>query len=511
MQQPSRVFAIWAARVALAGLVLGSAAGCPSGPTAPTAATAARVPLTVACADPVYAARLGQQAKAWGGRTGVAVRVVADFAAADVLVIPPGRLGATLTRPGFECLPLPASFKANDHPVQRARVAEAYRDTLCNWAGVVVALPLLADGAVLVYQADRLAAEAARAGFAAKFGRPLQPPRTYEDVADVAGYFAGADGRPSLPPLPAAPGELSTLYLRIVACYDRPASGEVAVVRDPTPAAESSRPTGEPPPRDAKPAPTSALSLLADPFTGDPRFQRPGFLAAARWLAVTAASRPKPGTAPDPGGPVLELMELRDLARLPLDPATGGVAARFAVAPLPGTRSYFDADGKPAVAAAGGNYVPLLGGHALVGVVRQGCADPQAAWDFLADAAAGPGSAATLSDPATGGGPFRRDHVDEANERLWLGYKFDAEQSRNLSLAMRRFLALNVANPVTVTRLPDADARLAALEATLRRVGTGGLAPEAALAEATASWKAFDAKVPPDDLARLRRNAAGLP
>lgn len=493
MQLPSPFSARRFIPAAFACLVL-AATGCPSGPTPPPPPVAgpARIRLSVACTDPVYAARLGQQAKAWAGRTGVIVTVVADPAAADILVIPPGRLGATLTTPGLACLPLPAAFKAADHPLLRGRIAEAYRDTLVNWAGEVVGLPLLADGAALVYRADRFAAEADRAGFARRTGRPLQPPRTYEDALDVAAYFRAADGRPSLPPLPAAPGELSTLFLRVAACYDRPAATEVVA-------------------RDAPPAPASALDLLADPFTGEPRFGKPGFLAAARWLAASAAYRPKPGAAPDAGGAVLEFLELRDLGQLPLDPATGGVAARFAVAPLPGTRNYFDADGKPVAAAGGGNSVPFLGTHTLVGVVRQSCAEPQAAWDFLADAAAAPGSAAALSDPATGGGPFRREHVDEANERLWLGYKFDAEQSRRLAQAMRGFLALNVANPATITRLPDADARQAALEATLRRLGTGEVAPEAAMAEATAAWKALDAKVPPADLARHRRNAVGLP
>ncbi len=494
MQLPSRLSAPRLFRVAFACFVL-AAAGCPSGPTPPPPppVAPARVRLAVACADAVYAARLGQQAKAWAGRTGVVVTVVADPAVADILVIPPGRLGATLTTPGLACLPLPAAFKAADHPLLRGRIAEAYRDTLVNWAGEVVGLPLLADGAALVYRADRFAAEADRSGFTRQTGRPLQPPRTYEDALDVAAYFRGADGRPSLPPLPAAPGELSTLFLRVVACYDRPAATEAVVAYD------------------AKPAPASALDLLADPFTGAPRFQKPAFLAAARWLAASAAHRPTPGAAPDASGAALEFLELRDLGRLPLDPATGGVAARFAVAPLPGTRHSFDADGKPVAAAGGGNYVPLLGTHTLVGVVRASCADPQAAWDFLADAAAAPGSAAALSDPATGGGPFRREHVDEANEKLWLGYKLDAEQSRRLAQAMRSFLALNVANPATVTRLPDADARLAALEATLRRLGTGELSPEAAMAEATAAWKALDDKVPPADLARHRRNAVGLP
>jgi len=502
MQQPSRVFAPKVATLAVAGLVLCVTAGCPARPAAPTAPPPAAVKLSVACSDPVYAARLGQLAKAWAGRTGVAVRVVPDPAAADILVIPPGQLGATLTQPGFECLPLPPAFKEADHPLQRGRIAEVYRDTLSNWAGEVVGLPLVGDGAVLIYRADRLAAPAARADFAAKFGRPLQPPRTYEDILDVAAYFSTAEGRPSLPPLPGAPGELSTLFARVVACYDRPAAGAVNAGRD--------APT--------TPVPATALDLLADPLTGTPRFQGPGFLAAARWLAATVPFRPAPGPVPAlPRGPavelgaVLDLMALRDLATLPLDPATGGVAARFAVAPLPGTRSYFDAAGKPAAAADEGNFVPYLGARTLIGVVRKSCPEPQAAWDFLADAAAAPGSAATLSDPATGSGPLRREHVDEANEKLWLAYKFDAAQSRELSLALRRFLALNVANPATVTRLPDADARLAALDGILRRLGTGGLTPEAAMAEATAAWKASDAQVPPADLARLRRHAAGAP
>ena len=110
MQQRRRLSAPDVARVALCCVILGTATGCPSPPaTAPPPGPGrpAGASLAVACSDPVYAGRLAQQAKAWAGRTGVAVRVVPDFADADVLVLPPGHLGATLSRPGFECLPTP--------------------------------------------------------------------------------------------------------------------------------------------------------------------------------------------------------------------------------------------------------------------------------------------------------------------------------------------------------------------------------------------------------------------
>jgi hypothetical protein len=440
------------------------------------------VTLAVACDDPTFAGRLRQLASAWGGRTGGTVTVVTDAAKADVLVLPPRRLGAALAVPGTEFLPLPSALKGADNPLQRGRIAEAYREALPNWAGEAVGLPLLADGAVLVVRADRLADPAARAGFARQAGRPLIAPRTYEDEAAVGAYFREADGKPSLPTLPAAPGELATQFLRVVACYDRPAEGGRAA--------------------------TVALDLLADPATGEPRFGRPSFLAAAKWLASTAASRPAPGEAADP---VVAVTNLRDLAKLPLDPATGAVAGRYAVHSLPGTRASFGPDGKPVAAAGEGNYVPFLGADTLIGVVKKSCANPAAAWDFLADGAGGAGSAATISDPTLGCGPFRREHVDEANEKLWLGYRFDPTQSQALSLAMRRFLALNVPNPATVCKLPDADERVATLEAILRRLGTGQVSPEAAMKEATAAWLAADAKVPEADRVKLRRNAAGLP
>ena len=486
--------------------IVSSLVGCSSNtpnssatpPAVPGGKPLAGVRLVVACPEPVLAGRLSQQAKAWAGRYGAAVQVTTkpwgESPEADIVVLPPAELGGA----SAELATLPVAFKANEHQLSRGRIAESYRDTLTTWGGEVQGLPLTADGFVLIFRADRFAAEPHRGDFPNKYGRPLAAPRTWEDIADIAAYFHAADGKPSLPPLPAAE-PLLTQFQQLAVCYDRKAEGD-------TEGGQGGRAE-------------ATLGLHYDPGTGAARFARPSFVAAAKWFADTQKFRatPKPGESDDPvaaldtGTAVMAVLSLLDVNRLPRDPVTGAIPGKFGVTALPGTRGYFDADGQPRAAAGDGNYVPFLGTHTLIGAVRKRCQNPQVAWDFLADLARPTGSSATLSDPATGSGPFRREHVDEANDPLWLGYKFDTAGSRDLAQALRKSLALNVANPTTALRLPDHAARLGALEVTVRAVATGKLPPAAGMAQATEAWRQLDAKAAPESLPRQRRNALGLP
>ncbi len=470
-----------------------AAVGCPaSPPTAPTAQAKpfAGVTLTVVCPDPAFARALPGRAAGWAGRTGAAVTWIPDVNAADVVVVRPAAWGSVAA----DLTPVPPDLRAADHPVQRGRIIEAYRDALPGWAGDALGLPVVGDGFALVTRADRLADPAVVAAFRAKFDRPPDVPRTYEDVADLAEVVARVQGKPSLPPL-AGDGPLLGEFHRVAACYDRPAvaSRAAGVTADP-----------------------AGLSLHFVGATPRPRLTTPGFRAAAAWLARTAPHRLPAGPNPDPvaaldGSAVAAVLTLAEVGRLPRDPATGAVAGRFAVARLPGTRTYFDAAGKEQPAAGQGNYVPFVGDGSLVAGVRKTCATPAAAWDFVADLAGPVGSLAGLNDPAVGGGPFRREHLEPGRDSIWLAYQFDPAGSARLADALRANAAVNVVNPATVYRGPDQPELMAALAAAIRQAATGGLPPAAALAQAEAAWAALDAKRDAADLARRRRNAAGLP
>ena len=209
------------------------------------------------------------------------------------------------------------------------------------------------------------------------------------------------------------------------------------------------------------------------------------------------------------GPAVAAVLSLAEVARLPKD--GGPVAKRFAVAPLPGTRTYFDREGKQHPADRNGNYVPFLGSGGWVAAVRKESAHAAAAADLLADLAGPAGSLAAVSAPASGVGPFRAEHVAPERRDVWLGYGFDAAGTQALFAAMQHYLGSNVINPALALRTPDQAAVMAALDAELRKVARGEATPEDAMKRAAEAWKKLDDARPPEELVRWRRNAVGLP
>lgn len=485
-------------------VVLGTVVGCGGcGPTTPPTATTgprqplAGVTLTVACADPAFARRLSDRAAGWAGKTGAIVRVEAkapaDAPGADVVVIRPAEIGAFAVR--GELAPVPSEVRVAEHALQWGRIAVVYRSNLVGWAGEPLAVPLAGDGYALVYRADKFADEGRRKAFAAALsGRVLEPPATWEDLTDVAKFFA-ANGTPSLPPLPADPQRLAAHFQQIAACYDRPAQSDVDLKKFGADAADP------------------GTSFHVQTGTWQPRLTAPGFAAAAGWLAQTRPYR-MPGTSDDPvaaldGPAVMAVLSLAEIARLPKE--GGVVAKRFKVAPLPGTRSYFDAAGKRHDAARQGNYVPFVGSGAWVAGVRKTSPHAAAAADLLADLAGPAGSLAAVGTAAAGVGPFRVEHVAPERRDVWLGYGFDADGTQALFAAVRQYLGSNVTNPAIVLRTPDQAAVMAILDAEVRKAANGESSPEAAMGRADAAWKALDAKRPADELIKWRRNAVGLP
>lgn len=496
--QPTRI-----RRFAVAtGLILAAVAlGCGGSSTPPNSSPApvtgySKVSLTIACDDAEFAHEFGYRARAWSGRTGATVKVELRPAdsnlPADVRLLRPTQLGGPASRK--ELAPF-ASKREGSNPLQWDRILEVYRRNLSSWGEEYLGLPVAGDAFVLVYRADRFAAAEHRAGFAAKYPqRPLNPPATWEDFAEVAAYFADAQKKPSLAPLPKDPNRLLTEFHQIAACYDRRAMAD----------------------SDRGKSVDQGLGLHYRQDTGRSRLTLPAFLASAKWLADTRAYRPAeasddPVAALDAGSAVLAVLSLAEVARLPKDPATGGVQARFQVAGLPGTRTYFDAAGQRLPAGRGANYVPYLGSGAWIGTVSKASPHGEAAWDMLAEAAGVAGSFALLSEPRLGAGPFRTEHLEDTRDAVWHGYQFDPERSKALANAIRHYVSQNVVNPALPLRTPDQASRMASLEVELRKAAIGQVTPEAALAAAAASWEKLDASQNPDERTQWRRNAAGLP
>jgi hypothetical protein len=68
----------------------------------------------------------------------------------------------------------------------------------------------------------------------------------------------------------------------------------------------------------------------------------------------------------------------------------------------------------------------------------------------------------------------------------------------------------SIANPVLAPRGPDTEELMTTLARHLRDCLTKSSTPEAALAAAEEEWKRIDAKYPPADLLKWRRDSVGL-
>ncbi|MDB5306246.1 MAG: Bacterial extracellular solute-binding protein [Gemmataceae bacterium] len=452
--------------------------------------------LTVSCPDARLSAILFPMAKVWAARTGAKVEVTTDRMApgdaVDVGVVEFADLGTWADRD--ELLPVPAALRDPGHPYQWSAVLGVYRvEPFAGWGGQLLGLPLTGTGHVIVYRTDRFEDPQAKQAFQTRFGRPLAAPTTWEEFADVATFFAGRDKRPSLPRVPTDAGPLADVFFRVAACYDRPALSDAAPGRG-----------GDGP---GRPESLAFHFRLDDPR---PRLDTPAFRAAAAWLARVSepAGRPAAGPA-DPAAAlaedraVLAVLSLEDVARLKRG---GKVAARFGIAPLPGTRSVVD----PATGAlipTGANYIPHFAGG-WIGVVRKGCKKPDASFDLLAELGGPPRSMEVIA--AGGYGPFRDAHLEPGQVLVWLGYGLDAERTKTLQDALRHYVGKTVRNPTYGLRGPDHAALTAALGEELRKVAAGEVKPEEGVKRAAAAWEKASAGIPAEKLKEWRRRAAGL-
>ena len=485
-----------AVSAALAGILI-SLSACNPAPMAPSAAAVSKPHagkvLMIAVADPLLAAEVRGRAKAWANRSGAAVTVVDGSAPdADIAIVSQEGIAGPASR--GELASVPEAITGNGKSFRWDTLFVPFQTSLVQWGTSIVAVPVAGDGLVCVYRADRFREPLASKAFREKFGKDLVPPRTWEDIAEIAAVFQ-QPGRPSLAPLPSDRTVALAQFFQLAACYDR------------APAATGTK--------DGSAA--RALSFLIDLDGGklEPRLNAPAFAAAYAWFAATAPYRP--ATAGDPvvaigtGSAVVALLTLRELAALPRDPKTGAISEAFGMVAVPGTRTFFDAEGKVQEAAGGRNAIPFLGGAGAFGIVSKKSASTEAAWDFLSDLAGPDGSASTLSESGIGAGPTRESHLSaQTGGAIWQRYGFDKARTDELGAAMQSYANTGVANPALPLRTPDAGEVFAILDAQLRRAASGqATGPDAAKA-AIRDWAAHDAKQNPEQLKDRRRKAAGL-
>jgi multiple sugar transport system substrate-binding protein len=447
------------------------------------------IALSICSGDSAFLAAVSPAAQSWATRTGArvelrsAVMTPGDDCDIGILSVP--EVGDWANR--GELARIPGKLRFADHPFQWTGVLSIYREQLSEWGGQAQAIPLAGDGFVVLYRTDRLADPTFVDAFTKALGRKPVAPATWEDFADLAVHLAAATGQPSLPPMSSA--EVADLFFRIAACYDRPAVA------------------GSQTPREG------ALSLLHDVTTGKPRLDSPGFSAAGELFARLAQGKCFASPVPDgkPSDPVaaladraaLGVLSLAELSKLPRE--NGIVPARFGIAPLPGTKRYFDRAGFTTSSIP--NYIPYHSGG-RVGVVRSRCANPDAAFDLLAELGGPARSLEILGTPGLGAGPFRLSHLERERLHIWYGYGLDAARTKLLQQAMQQYVRQEVRAPALGLRGPDQEQLSAAAARELGKI-VSGTPPADALKSLTDAWNAIDEKVPLETRLQWRKMAVG--
>ena len=464
------------------------------GPKEPIAAPT----LTMSCPDAALANVLGPLARVWavrvGGKVEVTTAPMAPDDQADIGVVRFADLGMWADR--TDLVPVPANLKDAAHSYQWSGIFAVYRgEPYAGWGEELLGLPLAGDGYVLVYRTDRFTDSQAKDDFHKQTGRPLQVPTSWEDLADVAAFFAARDKRPSLPPLPTEPGKLTELFFRVATCYDRSSSGET------TAKGGSSKPEG---------LAGESLAFQFQVRDGQPRIDTLAFTTAAGWLALLRQRGCVPTDGPtDPvaalteGRAVLAVLTLTELARLR---GAGRGVDPFGIAMLPGSRSCVSASTGLLVPSAG-NYVPHFAGG-WIGVVRKRCPKPEAAFDLLADLGGPVRSAEVIA--ATGYGPFRDIHLDTTRPAMWYEYGFDANRTKSLQEALQGYIGKAIRNPTYGLREPDHLTLTTALAEELKQIAAGNASPTDGMKRAAAAWSKATAGTAPAKLASWRRKAVGL-
>jgi ABC-type glycerol-3-phosphate transport system substrate-binding protein len=494
--------AVLALAVALAG-------GCGPKPVSnqPAKKEFEAAPVRVWCGDARLVREFTPRVKGWANRTAAAVTFAPTEADADVLLVPPARLGRLDPAAGLHRVP-PAVI-ADTSAYQWGGLIGVYQSRLANWGSEQYALPLVGEAFVLLYRADVLTEPGFVAAFRERYGRPPLPIRTWDDLAEVGQFATDRVGKPALPPLPSDPAAAVAVFGHIAASHDRASSSG----RD-LPPADPEQPGEAVHPYVRGLTFLTDLEALRDPrSTGwEVRVGTPAFGEAFRWFEKTAKLRPPaagdPTGAVTTGSAVAAVVPLGELARLPNDPGTGGVDARFGVAGVPGSGGYYDATGRLRK-TAGVNFVPYYPGGGLVGVVRSSAERPDACWALLTELGGPAGSAASLDDPGVGGGPLRTDHTAE-NPRLWQQYGFDPPRTADLNRAIREYVSPGTINPAVGLRTPDLEAVNALLARQVVRVAAGEVTADAGQKQAVKEWEELDARTPRDERAKWRRKSAGL-
>jgi multiple sugar transport system substrate-binding protein len=480
----------WLALVILAPAL---ALGCGRTKPPPPAVVPDRVILKIACPGEPSASVVKRYGQKWATAHNAQIEIVrvpetespGVRDGIDVWIIPPPALPRLAAANLVQTVPDSLLDRGNAYQWQN--LLPLYRYKLLVWDSKPYALPLLGDAGICYYREDWF--RDAAGGFREKHGRPLAAPETWEELVEIAEFFHARDKAPSMPPLPENSKEINSWLNTIAASYDR------RVVREDEP---------------KMPAEAELFSFHYDLETMRPRLGSPAFVHALGLLRRLQPCRPagtgEAGEAFRQGKAVFCIAGPEWIDRFQNDGSK--VRGNFGVARLPGSATYFDfRTGQPMPAR--GNFIPFVGAGGWLGVVPKSAPHAADAFALLAHLSDPTTSAEVVSEPAWGGGVYRREHL--AGGASWDAFGLGAERTRAFVTALQAQLTPTATNSAVALRIPDAAEHEKILAEELQAaLQTPGTEPAAALNAASKRWQTLDAKKELETRRREYRLSLGL-
>ncbi len=503
-------------RLAISALGALCALGCSGGPqptndeqpAKPYANHVVRIACPTGPRGDLLVRMIRRYAAGWAARTGGQFQIVryAPISGpragppADVWALPPAEMPHWAAAGELEAVPdairLGAAYDWD-------KLLPLYKSILLVWGEKAYALPLLGETWLCFYRLDLFGDAREQAGFRRFLKsrnrpiRDLSAPRTWSEFAEVAEYF---NNRPrpgidhpcaSLPPLPDDEEEIDRTFYSVAAPLARRA------------VPEDERP--QPPESDLYP-------FHYDLNAEHPRINGPGFVQALELLRRLQAYRPaatvrEPEEAFHDGEAVLCLASPAWVSRF--QDSTSRVRGKFGFCRVPGSEQFFPYPGQaPQPARHGANQVPYLGAGGWLAVVPLTAAEPQAAFDLLADLSGPQTSLQAVLEPAWGGSGFRREHFEERSG--WSAFGLGQDETVMLRQTVGQTMSPALLNPVVRLRTPDQQAHFQALVKAVRSSLREKVDARQALDHAARAWEEIDRGKPAEHRRRDYRLSLGL-
>jgi multiple sugar transport system substrate-binding protein len=367
-----------------------------------------------------------------------------------------------------------------------ADILPVYRDSLMRWRGGWMALTVDGDLHLGTYRRDLFDDLPTREAFRARYGRPLEPPRTWEEYRDIAAFFSdrtAPDGTPLAGTLEAyARGGQRIWYLfSHAATYAN--------------------------------HPDHPGAMFFDPDTMTPAIDNPAWIRALDEMLDLRQFGPEDAASLDSEAVRLRFaqgeaamdIDWADTGVLAGDPLRSRVAGKLGFFPLPGSREVWNPATKAWDPWAEPRSVTFLAFGGWIGVAPAASPRQDQAWSYLAWYGSPEHSAEDVLDGSSGINPYRRSQLEDPEPwRRLLGDR--------VGIAYLDVLRASLSSPYLARdlRLPGYRAYISALEDQLDRVMAGEITPGQGLHAAAESWESLTDRLGRDSQRRHYRRAMGL-